>query len=40
MDLSIVIPLLDEEESLDELVAEIEKVMYENNFSYVLRWRS
>jgi len=34
MDLSIVIPLLDEDESLQELVAEIEKVMYENNFSY------
>lgn len=34
MDLSIVIPLLDEEESLQELVAEIEKVMFENNFSY------
>ena len=34
MDLSIVIPLLDEEESLQELVAEIEKVMYDNNFSY------
>ncbi|MEP6595103.1 MAG: glycosyltransferase, partial [Ginsengibacter sp.] len=34
MDLSIVIPLLDEEESLQELVAEIKKVMDENNFSY------
>jgi glycosyltransferase involved in cell wall biosynthesis len=34
MDISLVIPLLDEEESLQELVAEIEKVMSENNFSY------
>ena len=34
MDLSVVIPLLDEEESLQELVAEIEKVMNENNFTY------
>ncbi len=34
MDLSIVIPLIDEEESLPELTAWIEKVMQENNFSY------
>jgi glycosyltransferase involved in cell wall biosynthesis len=34
MDLSVVIPLLDEEESLPELVAEIEKVMFENSYSY------
>ena len=34
MDLSIVIPLLNEEESLPELAAWIEKVMQENNFSY------
>ena len=34
MDLSIVIPLLDEAESLPELAAWIEKVMKENNFSY------
>ncbi|MGE5107053.1 MAG: glycosyltransferase family 2 protein [Sphingobacteriales bacterium] len=34
MDLSIVIPLLNEEESLPELTAWIEKVMRENNFSY------
>ena len=34
MDLSIVIPLLNEEESLPELTAWIEKVMQENNFSY------
>src|SRR5688572_627903 len=34
MDLSIVIPLLDEEESLQELVAEIENVMQQNNFTY------
>lgn len=34
MDLSIVIPLLDEAESLPELSAWIERVMLENNFSY------
>ncbi len=34
MDLSIVIPLLDEAESLPELSAWIEKVMQENNYSY------
>lgn len=34
MDLSIVIPLLNEEESLPELSAWIEKVMNENNYSY------
>jgi glycosyltransferase involved in cell wall biosynthesis len=34
MDLSIVIPLKDEEESLPELCAWIEKVMQANNFSY------
>ena len=34
MDLSIVIPLLNEEESLPELAAWIEKVMNENHYSY------
>ncbi len=34
MDLSIVIPLIDEEESLPELVAWIEQVMHDNNFNY------
>lgn len=34
MDLSIVIPLLDEAESLPELSAWIEKVMNENSYSY------
>lgn len=34
MDLSIVIPLFNEEESLPELVAWIERVMDENKFSY------
>lgn len=34
MDLSIVIPLLNEEESLPELSLWIEKVMHDNNFSY------
>jgi len=34
MDLSIVIPLIDEAESLPELTAWIEKVMQENQFSY------
>jgi len=34
MDLSIVIPLLNEDESLPELVAWIERVMIANNYSY------
>lgn len=34
MDLSLVIPLLNEDESLPELTAWIEKVMIENNYSY------
>ncbi len=34
MDLSIIIPLIDEAESLPELSAWIEKVMIENNYSY------
>ena len=34
MDLSIVIPLLDEAASLPELSTWIEKVMLENKFSY------
>src|SRR5688500_14825857 len=34
MDISIVIPLIDEAESLPELAAWIEKVMNENNYSY------
>jgi glycosyltransferase involved in cell wall biosynthesis len=34
MDLSIVIPLIDEAESLPELTAWIERVMNENHFSY------
>ncbi|MEI9933278.1 MAG: glycosyltransferase family 2 protein [Ferruginibacter sp.] len=34
MDLSIVIPLFNEDESLPELAAWIERVMKENNFSY------
>ena len=34
MDISLVIPLLNEEESLPELSAWIEKVMLENNYSY------
>ena len=34
MDLSIVIPLIDEAESLPELSAWIEKVMLENNYTY------
>lgn len=34
MDISLVIPLLDEAESLPELTAWIEKVMTENRFSY------
>lgn len=34
MDISVVVPLFNEEESLPELVAWIEKVMAENDFSY------
>jgi glycosyltransferase involved in cell wall biosynthesis len=34
MDISVVIPLLNEEESLPELAAWIDKVMLENNYSY------
>ncbi|MEJ7675767.1 MAG: glycosyltransferase [Chitinophagaceae bacterium] len=34
MDLSIIIPLIDEAESLPELSVWIEKVMAENNYSY------
>ena len=34
MDLSIVIPLIDEAESLPELTAWIEKVMDEHHYSY------
>jgi len=34
VDISVVIPLFNEEESLPELFAWIEKVMAENNFSY------
>jgi len=34
MDLSIVIPIIDEAESLPELTAWIEKVMKDNNYSY------
>jgi glycosyltransferase involved in cell wall biosynthesis len=34
MDISVVVPLYNEEESLPELVAWIDKVMNENNFSY------
>lgn len=34
MDISVVIPLYNEEESLPELTAWIERVMKENNFSY------
>jgi len=34
MDISLVIPLLNEEESLPELTAWIEKVMLENNYTY------
>ena len=36
MDISIVVPLYNEEESLPELTAWIEKVMVANNFSYEL----
>ncbi|MBB2144281.1 glycosyltransferase [Pedobacter sp. LMG 31464] len=34
MDISVVVPLYNEEESLPELIAWIDKVMGENNFSY------
>ena len=34
LDISIVIPLLNEEESLKELTDWIGKVMHDNNFSY------
>jgi glycosyltransferase involved in cell wall biosynthesis len=34
MDISVVVPLYNEEESLPELIAWIDKVMIENNFSY------
>ena len=34
MDISVVVPLYNEEESLPELYAWIERVMKENNFSY------
>lgn len=34
MDISVVIPLFNEEESLSELVAWIAKVMYDNNYTY------
>ena len=34
MDISIVIPLFNEEESLKELCSWIEKVMNKNNYSY------
>jgi len=34
MDISVVVPLFNEEESLEELVSWISRVMYENGFSY------
>ncbi len=34
MDISVVVPLFNEEESLPELVSWIERVMHQNNFSY------
>ncbi|MCL2247039.1 MAG: glycosyltransferase, partial [Lentimicrobiaceae bacterium] len=34
MNISLIIPLLNEEESLPELAAWIQKVMDEHNFSY------
>ena len=34
MDISVVVPLYNEDESLPELVAWVDKVMLENNFSY------
>jgi glycosyltransferase involved in cell wall biosynthesis len=34
MDISVIIPLIDEAESLPELTAWIEKVMHDNNYSY------
>ena len=36
MDISVVIPLLNEEESLPELIAWLHRVMKENNYSYEL----
>ncbi|MCK4569460.1 MAG: glycosyltransferase family 2 protein [Bacteroidales bacterium] len=36
MDISVVIPLLNEEESLPELISWISRVMQENNYSYEL----
>lgn len=36
MDISVVIPVIDESESLPELTAWIEKVMNDNNYSYEL----
>ena len=34
MDISVIVPLKNEEESLPELAAWIDRVMQENNFSY------
>ena len=34
MDISVVVPLYNEEESLPELIAWVDKVMQENRFSY------
>ena len=34
MDISVIVPLFNEEESLPELAAWIDRVMKENNFSY------
>ena len=34
MDISVIVPLFNEDESLPELAAWIERVMRENNFSY------
>ena len=34
MDISVVVPLYNEDESLPELVTWVDKVMGENNFSY------
>ena len=36
MDISVVVPLFNEEESLPELYAWIDRVMRANNFSYEL----
>ncbi len=38
MDISVVVPLYNEEESLPELCAWIQKVMLENGFSYEIIW--